>query len=184
MPRLAWCRFERGDGLAAAFTLCAGERTSVAFRFAGAPPEARLWIVRSARALPSGLLDSWGSGGKARMAAVLLRHGVRVHDTPVDQALGVQGPTLMPIAIEPSGCYVGVITAVQGQPFGMALAARVGRAEAQNHGGPSGEGTLVSFCARGERTAQIESDSRGAGLTWLFALWQTSRLPLGMEPWR
>jgi hypothetical protein len=172
---------ERGDGLSAALTVCAGERTNVSFRYAGAPPESRIWVVTSHFPLPLGLLDSWGSGGKARMAAVLYRHGVRVSRPPVDQALGVQGPTLMPVRVEPGACYVAALTAVQGQAFGMALATRVGGREVQNHGGASGDGTLVSFCARGQETALIESDSRGASLTWLFALWETARLPLGEE---
>lgn len=172
---------ERGDGLDAAVTLCAGERTQVALRFAGAPPESRLWLVSSSVPLPSGLLEDWGSGGKARMAAVLHRHGVRASAPPVDQALGVQGPTLMPISVVPGACYVAAVTGVQGQAFGMALAARVAGREMQNHGGASGEGTLVSFCARSADTALIEVDSRGLGLTWLFALWEASRLPLGEE---
>ncbi|MFZ5897479.1 MAG: hypothetical protein ACOY0T_40890 [Myxococcota bacterium] len=172
---------ERGDGHGAAFTFCAGDRTQVAFRFAGAPPESRVWVVASRFALPQGLLDNWGSGGKARMAAVLYRHGVRVSNAPVDQALGVQGPTLMPVAVVPGNCYVAAVTAVQGQAFGIALAARVGGAEVQNHGGSSGDGTLISFCARGHDIVTVEADSRGAGLTWLFALWEASRLPLGEE---
>lgn len=175
---------ERGDGLGAAFTLCAGERSQVSFRFAGAPPDSRVWLVASRYALPTGLLDSWGSGGKARMAAVLYRHGVRVSGAPLDQALGVQGPTLMPVPVVPGACYVAALTAVQGQAFGMALATRAGGVEVQNHGGSSGDGTLISFCARGDDTALIEADSRGAGLTWLFALWEASRLPLGEEFWR
>lgn len=172
---------ERGDGLDAAMTLCAGDRTQVAFRFAGAPPESRVWIVTSRVPLPSGLLDEWGTGGKARMAAVLFRHGVRATAPPIDQALGVQGPTLMPMQVVPGGCYVAAVAGVQGQAFGMALAARAGGREVQNHGGPSGEGTLVSFCARAADTALIEVDSRGVGLTWLFAVWEASRLPLGEE---
>ncbi len=172
---------ERGDGLDAAVTLCAGERTSVALRFAGAPPDARMWLVASRVPLPAGVLDGWGSGGKARMAAVLYRHGVRAGSAPIDQALGVQGPTLMPISVVPGACYVAAVAGVQGQIFGIALAARVGTSEVQNHGGSSGEGTLVSFCARGADTALVEVDSRGIGLTWLFALWEASRLPLGEE---
>jgi hypothetical protein len=180
-PTASLVSVERGDGLGAAFTVCAGEHGQVTFRFAGAPPEARVWVVASRFALPAGVLDAWGSGGKARMAAVLYRHGVRVNAPPIDQALGVQGPTLMPVPVVPGACYVAAISAVQGQAFGIALGARVGGTEVQNHGGQAGDGTLISFCARGDDTALIEADSRGAGLTFLFALWEASRLPLGEE---
>ncbi len=172
---------ERGDGFDAALTLCAGEPGSVGFRFAGAPPNAKLWVVVSRSELPAGLPQAWGAGGRARMAAVLMQHGASVRELPIDQAIGVQGPTLMPIAVEPGACYTAALSAVQGQAFSLALGARVGGTESQNHSRLGGDGTLISFCARGESVALVEADSRGAGLTWLFALWQTGRLPVGEE---
>jgi hypothetical protein len=172
---------DRGDGYAASLSFCAGERTTVGFRFAGAPGGARVWIVSSRLPLPDGLPDSWGSGGRARMAAVLARHRAKVSGMPVDQALGVQGPTLMPIAIEPGACYVAALSAAQGQAFTLALGVASGSISAQNHSGLGTDGTLISFCSRGESQASIEADSRGTGLTWLFALWQTGRVALGEE---
>lgn len=172
---------DRGDGFAAALTFCAGERTTVGFRFAGAASNARVWVVASRQPLPEGLPESWGSGGRARMAAVLERHRVRVNGMPVDQALGVQGPTSMPIAVEPGACYVAAVAPVQGQAFTLALGMVSGAVGAQNRAGAGVDGTLISFCMRGGSVASIEAESRGTGLTWLFALWQTARLPVGEE---
>jgi len=173
---------ERGDGLDAAVTLCAGERSAVEIEFAGAPSAARVWTVRSSFALPAVLPESWGSLGRARIAAVLRRHGVRVTGSPVDQTLGIQGPTWMPIPVEPGACYVGVLAAVRGEPFALALAAAGRDIVAQNHGGPRGDGTLITFCARAEPRVLVEVDSRGPGLIWLFALFQSGRVALGEEP--
>lgn len=172
---------ERGDGFAASLSFCAGERTTAGFRYAGAPGGSLVWILASRYPLPDALPDSWGSGGRARMAAVLSRYRAKVSGMPVDQALGVQGPTLMPIAIEPGACYVAALSAVQGQPFTLALGVAGGSISAQNRSGLGADGTLVSFCSRGESRATIEAESRGTGLTWLFALWQTGRLSLGEE---
>ena len=172
---------ERGDGYTASLSFCAGARTPIGFRFAGAPGGSRVWIVASRVPLPGGLPDSWDSGGRARMAALLSRDRVKVDGLPVDQALGVQGSTLMPIAIEPGACYVAALSAMQGQAFSLALGVTQGSSNAQNRGGPGAKGTLVSFCSRGESQVLIEAEARGSSLTWLFALWQTGRLSLGEE---
>ena len=63
----------------------------------------------------------------------------------------------------------------------LALGAVSGAVSAQNHSGLTADGTLISFCSRGESVATIEAESRGAGLTWLFALWQTGRVSVGEE---
>jgi hypothetical protein len=173
---------ERGDGLGATFTACAGESTSLNFRVSGAPRNRPVWLLASRFALPAGLPESWGSHGRARMAAVLRRHNVSVAAMPIQQGLGVQGPTLMPIQVEPGACYVAAITPLEGHAYQLALGAVVGGVSSQNHGISPDEGTLVSFCVRKQTVATIEADSRGAGLTWLFGVWQLGRRPLGEEP--
>jgi hypothetical protein len=175
---------ERGDGLGAALNFCQGERGQVGLRFAGAPPSSKVWFLASRFALPDGLPESWGSGGRARMAALLREHGARVSGSPIDQALGIQGPTLMPISVEPGACYVAALTPVQGQAFALALGAVSAGVEAQNHRVQGSDGTLLSFCVKAAESAAIEVDTRGNNLTWLFALWQTGRVELGAERFR
>ncbi len=172
---------DRGDGLSLALSFCQGERGHVGVRFAGSPPSAKVWLLASRFPLPDGLPEAWGSGGRARMAAVLRQHATKVSGSPVDQALGVQGPTLMAVPVEPGACYVAALAPVQGQASSLALAARSGGVEAQNHRVQGSEGTLLSFCARAATTAQIEVDTRGSNLTWLYALWQSGRRALGEE---
>lgn len=172
---------ERGDGLDAAVSVCAADTARLAVDFAGAPARSPVWVMSARWAFPEGLPEAWGSGVRARVAAVLRRHGVRVFGSPVDQALGVQGSTLMPVAVEPGACYVGVLAALEGRPLGLALAAAPGGIVSHNHGGLEGDGTLVSFCARSETRALIEADARGSAVIWIFAMWQTGRLSLGEE---
>lgn len=172
---------EYGAGRDAVVSLCSASSTQVPIVFVGAPPELAVWSVVSHTPLPAGLSASFGANGQARVAAVLRRHQVRLGGTLVDQALGVQGPTLMPTPVEPGACYVGVLVPFAGQATSLALAASLGSTTAQNHGGPEGDGTLVSFCAREQRNAVIEAESRGTGLVWLFALFQTGRVKVGEE---
>lgn len=175
---------ERGDGLDASVRLCAGEESELELELGGAPAGVNVMVLGGSWPLPDGLSDAWGGAGKARIAALLQRHQVRIRGGPVDQALGIQGPTLMPVGVEPGACYVAVLAAVRGEPRGLALAALSNGVAAQNHGGPEGDSTLVSFCARSEPRAVIEVDSRGNSLVWLYALFQTSRVAAVGEPAR
>lgn len=172
---------ERGDGLDASLTFCAGDRSPLGVEYVGAPARSPLSAVLSSWPLPEGLSDAWGAAGRARVAATLRRHAAPIEGAPVFQALGVQGPTLIPAEVEPGACYVGVLVAVRGAPQGLALAAVSGATSAQNHGLQGGDGTLVSFCARASDRVLFEADSRGVGLFWLFALFQNGRVAIGEQ---
>jgi hypothetical protein len=99
----------------------------------------------------------------------------------VDQALGIQGPTLLPTRVEPGACYVAVVAGINGRPTGMSLAVKASGVTAQNQAGAEADGTLISFCVRSGTEALLEVDSRGYALIWLYALFQTGRFELGAE---
>jgi hypothetical protein len=172
---------ERGDGSQLAVGICAGAEARARLDFAGAPAGSALTVSHARWPLPDGLPEAWGAVARAGMAAVLLRHQARVGAFPVEQGLGIQGPTLLPVPVEPGACYVAVVTAIGGRTAGLSLAASAAGVSAQNRSGPDGDGTLISFCARAGTRALLEVDSRGHGLVWLFALFQTGRIELGAE---
>jgi hypothetical protein len=172
---------ERGDGFQAAVTLCAGAETRVELEFSGAPPSSALALLGARWPLPDGLPESWGPVARAGVAAILRRHNARVGGFPVDQGLGVQGPTLLPVRVEPGACYVAVVAAIGGRSAGLSLAATAPGVSAQNRAGNDGDGTLISFCVRSGTEALLETDSRGYGLVWLYALFQSGRIALGAE---
>ncbi len=172
---------ERGDGSQIAIGICAGAEARATLDFAGAPAGSALTVIHARWPLPDGLPEVWGAVARAGVAAILLRHQARVGAFPVDQALGIQGPTLLPVHVEPGACYVAVVTAIGGRTAGLSLAASAAGVSAQNRSGPDGDGTLISFCARSGTRALLEVDSRGYGLVWLFALFQTGRIELGAE---
>lgn len=173
---------ERGPGLEVSLDLCAGESTPVTVHFVGAPSGGSLWLVSAQFALPDGLPPEWEPIARARFAGLLRHHSARVHGTPVNQALGVQGPTPMPLALEPGACYVAALIALRGRPLLLALAASIGGSgPVQNHSSPDDDGTLISFCATGDEPTLIEADSRGSGLFWKLSLWQSGRVAVGGE---
>jgi hypothetical protein len=172
---------ERGDGSQLAVSLCAGAESRLALDYAGAPPGSSVTLIQARWPLPDGLPEVWGPIARAAVAAILMRHNARVSSFPVDQGLGIQGPTLLPVRIEPGACYVAVVAAITGRSAGLSLAASAAGVSAQNRSGEEEDGTLVSFCARSGTRALLEVDSRGHGLVWLYGLFQTGRIELGAE---
>jgi hypothetical protein len=175
---------DSGDGLQATTTLCAGAETRLSLDFSGASPGSTLLLASARWPLPDGLPEVWGAPARAAVAAILRRNRARVSGFPVDQALGIQGPTLLPIRVEPGACYVAVVAAINGRPSGLSLAAKTEGVTAQNHAGRDADGTVLSFCARSSTEALLEIDSRGYALVWMYALFQTGRFEPGAEPSR
>lgn len=173
---------DEGDGMQASATLCSSGETRLSLDFLGTPPGAPLLLLSARWPLPDGLPEAWGAPARAAVAAVLRRQRLRVTGFPVDQALGIQGPTLLPTRVEPGACYVAVVAAINGKPAGISLAAKSEGVNAQNHSGREGDGTVLSFCARSSTEALLEIDSRGYALVWIYALFQTGRIELGSEP--
>lgn len=179
--RAALVFLDQGDGLGAAFGVCAAEPTQIGLRFVGAPRSVAVHVLTSQAPFPSGLPGSWGPTGRARAAALLTRHDARAPGPLVDQALGVQGTTWMPVAVEPGTCYLGLLVAVRGTAQKLEMVAVSGRMRSENRANPGAEGTLVSFCSRHETQALFETNSRGTDLFWLFALFEAGTIAVG-EP--
>jgi hypothetical protein len=148
--------------------ICVGEPAPVVMRFAGAPPGSRVTLLRARWDLAEGLPERWPPEARAPMSAVLR-----------EQALGVQGTTAMPVAVEPGACYLAVVIELRGTAQSLALAARAGGSEAQSRAPLDAPGTALSFCAGSTSRALIEVEARGLSLVWMSALWQTGRIRLG-----
>jgi len=174
---------ERGDGLQTALTVCAGADSELVLSYRGAPASV-LRVLRARWPLPDGLPEAWGSLGRAQVAAILFRHHAKISGFPIEQGLGIQGPTLLPLRVEPGACYVAVVAGITGRSTGFSLAASAPGISAQSRSGDQNDGTLVSFCARSGYEALLEADSRGYGVAWIYALFQTGKLAVGAEHFR
>jgi hypothetical protein len=114
------------------------------------------------------------------MSAVLREQGIGLTGARlVDEALGVQGPTTMPVEIEPGACYLAVVVAVRGTAQTLTHAARTRGRESQSRAPLDAPGTALSFCAGSSSRGLIEVESRGLSLVWMSALWRTGRERLG-----
>jgi len=97
----------------------------------------------------------------------------------VYESLGVSGVTALPLEVDPGVCYLAALAPIRGEPTSVALAVAVGQKHGQNQGPPEGGGTALAFCSNGDDQALLEVEARGVGVVWLFAVWQTGRVPLG-----
>lgn len=171
---------DRSDSSDATLELCLGKATALRLRFAGALPGLPVVLAASRWSLPSGLPESWAPEQRAHLAEALRQHrGASPSGTPVYTSLGVSGVTLLPIELEPSRCYLAAVSAIRGEPSGIAMSAELGAFQAQNRSAPGKAGTTLAFCARGQDSVLVDVEARGAGVGWLFALWPTGQLPLG-----
>ncbi len=160
--------------------VCVGEPMPVAMRFAGAPPGARVTLLRARWDLAEGLPERWPAEARAPMSAVLREQGLGLAGARlVDEALGVQGATAMPVEVEPGACYLAMLVALRGTAQTLSLGAQAGGREAQSRAPYDAPGTALSFCAGPASRALLEVESRGLSLVWMSTLWRVGRERLG-----
>jgi len=177
--QLATDKSESNDARA---LVCVGEPLPVSVRFAGAPPGAHVTLLRARWDLAAGLPERWPAEARAPMSAVLREQRLGLAGAKlVDEALGVQGSTAMPLEVEPGACYLALVIELRGTAQTLALAARSGGREAQSRASLDAPGAALSFCAGSSPRALVEVEARGLSLVWMTALWQTGRVRLGEE---
>jgi hypothetical protein len=171
---------DRTESADASLTTCVGEPTPLRLHFSGSLPQMPIALLSARWDLPKGLSEEWDPDVRARMAeAIWHSHNRSLGGRPVFQSIGVGGLTVLPIEVEPGACYLAAVAPIRGESSGVGLAAVLGRQHVQNHGGPEGAGTTLAFCSEGDERALFEIETRGVGLVWLFAVWQTGQLPIG-----
>jgi hypothetical protein len=168
---------DRTDAPDAQLSVCVGEITRVGIVFVGSPPAAPVLISHVAWSLPEHLPSLWGNESRARMAQALRSRNVASLPTePIQLTQGGSGITPVPFPIEPGGCYVAVVSVVQGVARAMGLRVRVAAREAGDDRGPDdNDEAMVAFCA-GDRThalAQVEAHGTPL-LGWGLALYRVA----------
>lgn len=159
---------------------CDGDKTVSKLRFTGSLPGVPVVVMRASWPLPQGLPVDWGSGPRGSMVSALgIAQTRALAPGPVYESLGVAGITALPVPVEAGACYLVGVTAIRGNPLGVGIQATLPALAAQNQSGPGSSGTSLSFCAMSDEPALLEVDTRGTGLIWLLAVWQTALLPVG-----
>jgi hypothetical protein len=159
---------------------CLGRAMPVTLRFAGAGPFAKLALARSRWDLEPNLPARWPAEARARFSGVLRDQRLPLAGAElVDESLGIQGDTLLPLSVEPATCYVALAAQLRGEAVALSMAARTSRGIAQSRLDQEVGGALLSFCTGPEERALLEIEARGLGLVWMSAVWRVARLRLG-----
>ena len=152
---------------------CLGKDTLGAVVFSGAPPSSSVVMTHVSWPIPRTLPWAWGPETRGKMAgAMLARHIATPPGPPVALAQGSSGVTLVPVEIEPGGCYVAVAAVTQGHARGVGLRALVGARQSSDERGINDEAGAVAFCAREQSRAKLEVEARGTALSWGLALFR------------
>jgi hypothetical protein len=151
------------ESSAATLDTGAGAPRTFVVRFVGAGTAGSVTLLAAKWPLPTGLPARWGPEVCGRMAQALREHhGRGIDRLPFRSSLGAGGITLLPIELEPSGCYVAAVTTLADEPSGIALSAQLGERQAQNHAVVGGGGTAIAFCAwRATRADRRRGARRG-----------------------
>ena len=175
---------DRSDAPDARLELCVGETTTVVIGFAGSPGDAPVLVAHVVWPLPERLPSAWGSDARAKMAHVLLTRHVRSPlREPILLAEGGSGTTPVPLSIEPGGCYLALVSVVQGASRAVNLRVRVGMRDAFDDRGVDENGAVVAFCAGSRTSAFAEIEARGTPLLgWGLALYRVASAAWEVSP--
>jgi hypothetical protein len=167
---------DRGEAPDAHVDFCLGEPTEVEVAFVGASGPVEVSLVDAIWSLPAGIPSEWGAEARGDIAAALRRRRApQLPAEPIAAVMGVQGETLVPIAIEPGECYVAVAALVRGEARSMRLAVEIGDRAPRDEITERPEAAQVAFCATTEDRAALRVGARGAQPWWLGMVWRVTR---------
>jgi hypothetical protein len=172
---------DRADDADASVTWCTGESVAVELRFVGSAPGAPLSLVHARWSLPEGLPKAWGPEARAKLGQLARAQHVRLPNGPLYESLGVQGTTQLPLEVEPDACYTALLAPLRGDERNLSLSVFARIPGERARGAADADGSAVSFCAHGATRALLEVGGEGSNLTWLLAVWETGRAPLGSD---
>ena len=173
---------DQGESSDARVVFCLGEAKALRVRFQGGAPMSRLLLVRTRFDLSADLPSAWDSDTRARFSAVIRATHQELRGAKlVDSALGVQGPTYMPLRLEPGSCYLSLLVPMRGDAPMLSVQVEAGPRSAQSRSLPGAPGTGVGFCTDHDPRAVLQIEARGFGVVWMSALFRTASVPLRGE---
>ena len=168
---------DRSTAPDARLDLCLAEPGPVELRFGGAPSNSTVTVLDALWPLGSGLDPRWEPAVRARLGwALWRRHAPGLLNPALLQVLGVQGSTVVPVSIEPDGCYVAAMALRAGVASTLRLAVAVDDLVRHDQVSEPPYGAVVSFCASGSDHALIQAEARAGFAWWQLALWRVGRV--------
>jgi hypothetical protein len=164
---------DRADVPDARLDFCVGETQPVSITFVGAAGALPVHLAHARWPLPAHVPASFGARARAGFAGALFRrHAPAPAGPPIFSSIGVQGPTSIPIEIQPGRCYLAAAALTRGEARTLRLSVTVGdRVARDDVQQERAEGAALAFCSESETTARLDVDVRGSAPWWALALW-------------
>lgn len=163
---------DRADTPDARLDFCVGEASMVEVPFVGAAGPVTVMISAAHWPIPDAIPSYWGSRARAALSFALRRRNAPV---PVEEALvetlGVQGETLIPVAVEPGRCYLAGAGLVRGESRGLRMSVELSGRVEKDEARERMEGVAVAFCAESESSVPIRMSVRGNAPWWILSVW-------------
>jgi len=170
---------DRSESADARLDFCIGETARISVPFAGAAGMVAMVATDALWPIPSAVPNHWGARTRAGFALALRRRNApEPPSPPILEALGVSGPTMVPVTIEPGRCYLAAVAVARGEPKGLLVSATIGDKYARDLVIDKPDGSAIAFCSDDEESARIDIDARGNGVWWTLALFALG----GAEP--
>ena len=164
---------DRAEAADARLETCVGEATRVELTYAGASGPVEVTVSDASWPLAEGIPVHWGARARGGFAGALRRRRTpEPREQPVFESVGVQGATMVPIAIEPGACYLASVALIRGDSRGFRLAADVGGRSPHDEVVDRPEAAAIAFCSESETSARLEVETRGSAPWWALVVWQ------------
>lgn len=145
-----------------------------------APIEAERQLAVAHFPAPRGLPERFGPElGERLLSALGGSQAPRELGPLVAVSLGAQGRTPLPRALLPRTCYLAAAIPVHGVVQALSIGARAGATSAEATSLEDAAGPHLGFCTSRSGQVELDVEARGAGLAWLFALFQLGPAEMG-----
>lgn len=171
--------YDRSHAPDARLDFCTGSTRDVELRFVGAGGPVPIVVLTSYWDLPGGLPSLWGDDARGGFAWALHRRPApRLRAAPDRLVAGAAGVTRVPVAVEPSSCYLAALALTRGTASGLRLTTVVGASRRHDDATGGQPAAAVSFCTGArDRLATLQMDVRSDTAWWGLALWRVGGAP-------
>jgi hypothetical protein len=170
-------RRDRSHAPDAIMGFCLGRSGPVELRYAGAPADAPVAILDGHWPTQQGLPARWGHAALGAVGWALHRRRLPpIRRAPEREMLGGPGVTNLSFELDPDACYLAAFGVTRGAAGAARISARVGERRYRDDAPDVPRSGAVTFCAEGERSANVQVDVRSANAWWRMGLWRLAEV--------
>ncbi len=175
---------DRSETADAKVSFCVGSATAAVVSVAGIGHGRPAALLRYRYPLAKGFPAGWHPTIRGRMAqAHRGLHAPALDEPPVFLSLGGNGLAKIPLQLDPTGCYLALLTRLKGVTRSINLRVQTRDAEFRSHGGGTQQQSAsIGFCNRGDEAPRIDVEARGSAMSWFLGIWRVGAMPPGELP--